>query len=92
MKQEEQHPHQRRALTHILNLKLLPIMIPQIQLQSPIEQFQKHLKTAFGNGWVITAFAEFVADKCVYHDINILGIRRHSEGDTHAEPKPPHKS
>ena len=54
-----------RELTHILNLKLLPIVITQIKLQSPIEQFQKHLKTAFGNGWVITAFAEFVADKCI---------------------------
>lgn len=27
-----------RELTYILNLKLLPIMVTQIQLQSPIEQ------------------------------------------------------
>ena len=50
-----------RELTYILNLKLLPIMITQIQLQSPIEQFQKHLKTHFSanhfNYMIPTAFS-----------------------------------
>ena len=67
-----------RELTHILNLKLLSIVITQIKLQSPIEQFQKHLKATFGNGRVVTAFAEFVADECICLVLSIFRGCRHA--------------
>ncbi len=41
----------------------LPVMLSQVCLENPSELFQKDLKARLGDGWVVAALAQLVADE-----------------------------
>jgi len=56
----------------MLNLQLLPIMIPQIRLQHPPKQLEQNLKARLCNSRVIPSLAELVADESVLRPCKLV--------------------
>lgn len=58
-------------------------MLAQIQLQGPSEEFQQHLEARLGNGRIVPALAELVADKGICprqsDSVNNLGCGKKSK-------------
>lgn len=62
----------RKCSANILNLLLPTLPRPEIGLQHPVEHFHEHLKAYPGNRGIISAFAQLVADECVYNYVSPL--------------------
>lgn len=46
----------------------------QVGTQDTPEQFEEHLETDTGDGWVVATFTELVADEGVFDDMSVLVI------------------
>lgn len=58
-------------LAHILYHLLSTCSRPEIELQCPIEELQEHLEADLGDRRIISPFAQFVSDECIYHGFQV---------------------
>jgi hypothetical protein len=52
-----------QTLADIFHLNWLPIGFSQIELQSPTEQLEHHLRAHLGERRIVPSFAQFVSDE-----------------------------
>lgn len=72
------HPHS----AHMLQLLRRAIPRPQIHLERPAKQLQQHLEAGLGDGRVVAAFTQLVADKGVLCPCELVPAK-HDAGVAH---------